>query len=167
MRFNLYIREGLKNCDCLPNYVLVFLSFDEILNCIGIPNYVLVFLSFDEILNLIESVSEDFPSYSCISELLCLCCVEIVKNLPAHSFNALIIPILRDCLPNYVLVFLSFDEILNLIESVSEDFPSYSYILNRCSCSEISDSDCPTCIPLSVKWTIQFMALANTSRKLL
>ena len=30
-----------------------------------------------------------------------LCCVEILKNLPVHSFNALIIPILRDCLPNY------------------------------------------------------------------
>ena len=26
----------------------------------------------DEILNLIESVSEGFPSFSCISELLCL-----------------------------------------------------------------------------------------------
>ena len=38
---------------------------------------------------------------SCISGLLCLCCVEILKNLPVHSFNALIIPILRDCLPNY------------------------------------------------------------------
>ena len=63
----------------------------------------------DEILNLIESVSEGFPSYSCISGLLCLCCVEILKNLPVHSFNALIIPILRDCLPNYFLVFLSFD----------------------------------------------------------
>ena len=35
-----------------------------------------------------------------ISELFCLCCVEILKNLPVHLFNALIIPILRDCLPN-------------------------------------------------------------------
>ena len=68
----------------------------------------------DEILNLIESVSGGFPSYSCISELLCLCCVEILKNLPVHSFNALIIPILRDCLPNYFLVFLSFDVYLIL-----------------------------------------------------
>ena len=58
----------------------------------------------DEILNLIGSVSEGFPSYSCISELLCLCCVEILKNLPVHSFNALIKPILRDCLPNNFLV---------------------------------------------------------------
>ena len=33
----------------------------------------------------------------------------VLKNLPVHSFNALIIPILRDCLPNYFLVFLSFD----------------------------------------------------------
>ena len=68
----------------------------------------------DEILNLIESVSEGFPSYSCISELLCLCCVEMLKNLPVHSYNALIIPILRDCLPNYFLVFLSFDVYLIL-----------------------------------------------------
>ena len=43
----------------------------------------------DEILNLIESVSEGFHTYSCISELLCLCCVEILKSLPVHSFNAL------------------------------------------------------------------------------
>ena len=59
----------------------------------------------DGILNLIESVSEGFPSYSCISELLCLCCVEILKNLPVHSFNARIIPILRDSLrlPDTVL----------------------------------------------------------------
>ena len=63
----------------------------------------------DEILNLVGSVSGGFNSYFCISELLCLCCVEILKNLPVHSFNALIIPILRDCLPNYFLVFLSFD----------------------------------------------------------
>ena len=55
----------------------------------------------DEIWDFIESVSEGFLTYSCISELLCLCCVEILKNLPVHSFNALIIPILRDCLPNY------------------------------------------------------------------
>ena len=27
--------------------------------------------------------------------------MEILKNFPVHSFNALIIPILRDCLPNY------------------------------------------------------------------
>ena len=58
----------------------------------------------DEIWDLIETVSEGFPSCSCISELLCLCCVEILKNLPVHSFNALIIPVLRDCLPNYFLV---------------------------------------------------------------
>ena len=70
--------------------------------------------ALDEIWDLIESVSEGFFTYSCISELLCLCCVEILKNLPVHSFNALIIPILRDCLPNYFLVFLSFDVYLIL-----------------------------------------------------
>ena len=58
----------------------------------------------DEIWDVIESVSEKFLTYSCISELLCLCCVEILKNLPVHSFNAFIIPVLRDCLPNYFLV---------------------------------------------------------------
>ena len=36
---------------------------------------------------------KSLPSYSCISELLCLCCVEFLKNLPVLSFNALIIPI--------------------------------------------------------------------------
>ena len=68
----------------------------------------------DEIWDLIESVSEGFLTYSCISELLCLCCVEILKYLPVHSFNALVIPILRDCLPNYFIVFLSFDVYLIL-----------------------------------------------------
>ena len=68
----------------------------------------------DEIWDLIESVSEGFLAYSCISELLCLCYVEILKNLPVHSFNALIIPILRDCVPNYFSVFLSFDVYLIL-----------------------------------------------------
>ena len=68
----------------------------------------------DNILNLIGSVSEGFPSYSCISELLCLCCAENLKNLPVHSFNALIIPILRDGLHNYFLIFLSFDVYLIL-----------------------------------------------------
>ena len=63
-------------------------------------------LKVNGIWDLIESVSEGFLTYSCISELLCLCCVEILKNLPVHSFNALIIPILRDRLPNYFLVFL-------------------------------------------------------------
>ena len=51
----------------------------------------------DEIMDLIGSVSEGFPTYFCTSELLCLCCVEILKNLHVHSFNALIITILRDC----------------------------------------------------------------------
>ena len=55
----------------------------------------------DEIWGLIEPVSEGFPTYSCISELFCFCCVEILKNLPVDSFNALIIPVPRDCLPNY------------------------------------------------------------------
>ena len=44
----------------------------------------------DEIWDLIESVSERFLTYSCISELLCLCCVEILKNLPVHSFKLLL-----------------------------------------------------------------------------
>ena len=58
----------------------------------------------DEIWDLIGSVSEGFQTFFCISELLCLCCVETLKNRPLHSFNALVIPILRGCLPNYLLV---------------------------------------------------------------
>ena len=80
-------------------------------------SFVLSFFPRDvlgEILDVTESVSEGFPTYSCISELLCLCCEEILKNLPVHSFNALIIPILRDYLPNYILLFLSFDVYLIL-----------------------------------------------------
>ena len=57
-----------------------------------------------EILDFIESVSECFPTYSCISELLCMCCVVMLENHPIHSFNALIIAVLRVCLPIYVLV---------------------------------------------------------------
>ena len=34
----------------------------------------------------------------CISELLWLCRMVALKSLPVHSFNALIIPILRGCL---------------------------------------------------------------------
>ena len=32
----------------------------------------------DEIWGVIESVSEGFLTYSCMSELFCLCCVEIL-----------------------------------------------------------------------------------------
>ena len=48
-----------------------------------------------------------------------------LKNLPVLSFNALIIPIFRDCLPNYFLVVLN--EICDLIGSVSKGFPTYSF----------------------------------------
>ena len=68
----------------------------------------------DGICDLIGSVFEGFPNYVCISELLCLCCAESLKIFSVHSFNALFIPILRDCLPNYFLVFLSFDDYLIL-----------------------------------------------------
>ena len=37
------------------------------------------------------------------------------KNLPVHSFNALIIPILRDCLPNY---FFSISFLRRLLDTV-------------------------------------------------
>ena len=77
-------------------------------------SFVLSFFPLDVLGGISESVSEGFLTYSCISELLCLCCVEILKNPPIHLFNALIIPILRYCLPNYCLVFLSFDVYLIL-----------------------------------------------------
>ena len=35
-----------------------------------------------EILDVIESVSEGFLTYFCIPELLCFCCVEILKISP-------------------------------------------------------------------------------------
>ena len=37
----------------------------------------------------------------CISELLWLCRVMALKSLPVHSFNALIIPVLRGCLQSH------------------------------------------------------------------
>ena len=47
----------------------------------------------DEILDLIESVSEGFPSYSCISELLGLCCVKRIRFLSLEiSIHWLSIP---------------------------------------------------------------------------
>ena len=63
---------------------------------------------------VVNPMKVNSPSYSCISELSCLCCVEILKNLPVHLFKAFIIPVLRDCLPNYLLVFLSFEVYLIL-----------------------------------------------------
>ena len=35
---------------------------------------------------------------------------------------------------------------------IREDLKNCNFILIRCSCSEISDNDHSTCIPLSVKW---------------
>ena len=35
---------------------------------------------------------------------------------------------------------------------IREDLKNRDFILIRCSCSEISDNDCSTCIPLSAKW---------------
>ena len=35
---------------------------------------------------------------------------------------------------------------------IREDLKNRDFILIRCSCSEISDNDRSTCIPLSVKW---------------
>ena len=60
-----------------------------------------------------------------------LCCVEILKNLPVHSFNALIIPILRDCLPYYFLVFLSFDVSQGGTSALSPLSCSFSVFLAR------------------------------------
>ena len=49
------------------------------------------------------------------------------ERLPVHSFNALILPILRDCLPNYFLVFLSFDVYLILCWRLLVD--RYSFLV--------------------------------------
>ena len=102
--FNVRIAGGHRYGKQLITWLSLVVSF--------MASFVLSFFPLDVldgIWDLIESVSEGFLTYSCIVELLCLCCVEILKNHPVHSFNALIIPILRDCLPNYFLVFLSFD----------------------------------------------------------
>ena len=49
--------------------------------------------------DLIVSVPDHCLSfYFCISEHLCSCRVVALKSLPVHSFNALIISILRGCL---------------------------------------------------------------------
>ena len=107
--FNGRLAGGLRYGKQLITWLSLVVSF--------MASFVLSFFPLDVldgIWDLIESVSEGFLTYSCIVELLCLCCVEILKNLPVHSFNALIIPILRDCLPNYFLVFLSFDVYLIL-----------------------------------------------------
>ena len=45
----------------------------------------------------------------CISELLWLCRVVTIKSLPVHSFNALIITILRGVVCNHFSIFLSLD----------------------------------------------------------
>ena len=46
------------------------------------------------------------PTIGFISEFLWLCRVAALKSLPVHPFNALIFPILRDCLQS-VCIFLS------------------------------------------------------------
>ena len=54
----------------------------------------------------------------CISELLWLCRVVALKILPVHSFNALIIPILRGCLQslfNIPVPWYLFDTVLKVI----------------------------------------------------
>ena len=39
---------------------------------------------------------------------------------------------------------------------IREDLKNSDFILIRCSCLEISDNDCSTCIPLPVKWDDPF-----------
>ena len=53
----------------------------------------------------------------CISELFWLCRVVALKSLPVHSFNALIIPILRGCLQslfNFPVPWYLFDTVLKV-----------------------------------------------------
>ena len=82
----------------------------------------------DKILNLIGSVSEGFPTYSGISELLCLCCVEILKSLPVHSFNTLIIPVLRYC---FTQLFFSISFLRHLPDTLLE-VTNRSIFVSRC-----------------------------------
>ena len=55
-----------------------------------------------------------------------------IKNLPVHSFNALIIPVLRNCLPNYFLVFLSFLSWFNWWVSFAPDFECCYFCESTC-----------------------------------
>ena len=63
----------------------------------------------------------------CISELLWLCHVVALKSLPVHSFNALIIPILRGCLQSLFNIadpWYLFDTVLKVI--------SWPALVSRC-----------------------------------
>ena len=65
----------------------------------------------------------------CISELLWLCRVVALKSLPVHSFNALIIPILRGCLQslfNIPVPWYFFDTVLKVT--------SWLAFVSRCIC---------------------------------
>ena len=72
----------------------------------------------DEILKLIESVSEDFPSYSSMLDWPVTICVG-----NGYSFNCLWWSFCAVLFPRDVL-----DEILDRIESVLEGIPTYSLI---------------------------------------
>ena len=85
-------------------------------------------VSFCAVLFSTRCLSEGFRTYSCISELLCSCCVEILKSLPVHSFNALIIPVLRDC---FTQLYLSISFLRHLPDTVLEVTSSPLFV-SRC-----------------------------------
>ena len=64
--------------------------------------------------------------------------MKVMKKLCDHLFGKSLFTWLLLVMSMMVSFVLSFfprdvlDEIFNLIESVSEDFPSYSYIIRRC-----------------------------------
>ena len=84
----------------------------------------------------------------CISELLWLCRVVALKSLPVHSFNALIIPILRGCLQslfNIPVPWYLFDTVLKVTSwpafvsrsIIDAYFSFYGLVLNidmNCGC---------------------------------
>ena len=82
--------------DCVYNHLPLFLSLDIFyVSWVSCGIWLYVFLIFAFFLTLIIRV-------------VCLCRVAALKSLPAHSFNVIIIPILRDCVVyNHLPLFLS------------------------------------------------------------
>ena len=68
----------------------------------------------------------------CISELLWLCRVVALKSLPVHSFNALIIPILRGCLQslfNIPVPWYLFDTVLKVVLRAGYGIWLYQFLI--------------------------------------
>ena len=80
--------------------------------------------------DLIVSVPDHCLSFLlCTSEHLWLCYVVALKSLPVHSFNALVIPILRGCLQSLFIPFGFAGRMWDLIVSVPDHCLSFYFVL--------------------------------------